>query len=354
MLIGAVFYFVVIAPFQNQPGFTYTTNPAPGPSPSSVNPSPSPSRPTPPTANPGPNPQTLPAPQTGAFRVIKGAFVIIGKQPDGDSVRFIPDRPSLLGTLRGGNRIRTSSDGSVQLRFEAIDAPEVHFGSASQPLGKESRDTLLRLMGFSNVRYTSGGLQVSASTPERVRGAILSAAAESNGRPVSYVLLERDTTALRDGSSIAVDSALLVRTMNYAMLENGMTYLTVYDTTPAAHRAIMQSVAQIARQARRGVWARDKTNDFTLENASSVGPNGQLILPKLFRRVTSYLTDRSKGKYGGSLPGWIVWASRQPQRNENDPVQLANGAKTTLNQLVTQQGTRVRFKPDLLEIVFGD
>jgi hypothetical protein len=35
-------------------------------------------------------------------------------------------------------------------------------------------------------------------------------------------------------------------------------------------------------------------------------------------------------------------------------VQLANGAKTTLNQLVTQQGTRVRFKPDLLEIVFGD
>ncbi len=62
---------------------------------------------------------------------LRGALVIEGKAPDGDSIRLVPDTPDLLGELRRADRIRVSpTDGSVQLRLEAIDAPEVSYGPA--------------------------------------------------------------------------------------------------------------------------------------------------------------------------------------------------------------------------------
>jgi endonuclease YncB( thermonuclease family) len=339
VLIGLIVYFLVIAPSMNQSGFQYT----PKPPVSSPNPS------NPQASNPPATPIT---PVGGAFRVIKGAFKIIGKEPDGDSLRFIPDDAQFVRELKNSSRVRFSSDGSVQLRFEAIDAPELHFGKDAQPLGAESRDALLKLMGFSGIQYANGGLQVSSSSPARVRGAILSTAAEANGRPVSYVLLERDAAGLKDGSSIAVDETILRRTMNYNMLENGMAYLTVYNTTPEAHRAFLRGVSATARQAKKGVWAVDKTTDFNLENQDSVGPRGQLILPKLFRRATSYFQDRAKGKFNGSLPQWVESSSLRGQ-SQNDSVTVG-GSQKRLSDLIGQQGRRVQFKADVLDLVFGD
>jgi endonuclease YncB( thermonuclease family) len=267
-------------------------------------------------------------------------------------VRFIPDNAQFVRELKNSSRVKFSADGSVQLRFEAIDAPELHFGQVAQPLGAESRDALLKLMGFSGIQYTNGGLQVSASSPERVRGAILSTAAEANGRPVSYVLLERDTAGLKDGSRINVDANILRRTMNDKMLENGMAYLTVYNTTPEPHRTFLRGVSATARQAKKGVWAVDKTADFNLENQDSIGPRGQLILPKLFRRATSYLQDRTKGKFNGTLPRWVESSSQRGQ-SQNDPVTVG-GSDKRLSDLIGQQGRRVQFKADVLDLVFGD
>ena len=345
VLIGVIAYFAVIAPSMNQSGFQYTPNSAAKPSAANPNPTPQP-----------PAPQS-PAPpitrvSSGGFRFIKGAFVIVGKEPDGDSLRFIPDNAQFVRGLKNSSRVKFSADGSVQLRFEAIDAPELHFGKEAQPLGAESRDALLKLMGFSGVQYTASGLQVSASSPSRVRGAILSTAAEANGRPVSYVLLDRDAPNLKDGSSIGVDESLLRRTMNDRMLENGMAYLTVYNTTPQVHRMFLRSVSATARQSRKGVWAVDKTSNFTLENQASVGIGGQLILPKLFRRVTSYFQDRARGKFNGSLTSWVA-TSAQRGVSQNDPVSV-NGQDRRLSDVLVQQGNRVQFKADVLDVVFGD
>ncbi len=82
-----------------------------------------------------------------SYLVMKGDFVIIGKEPDGDSVRFIASNPDLYRHLHRAYRIKPSRDGSVQLRFEGVDAPELHYGSAAQPLGAEARDTVLSWMG---------------------------------------------------------------------------------------------------------------------------------------------------------------------------------------------------------------
>ena len=73
---------------------------------------------------------------------LRGSLVIEGKAPDGDSIRLVPDTPALLDDLRRADRIRVSPvDGSVQLRLEAIDAPEVSYGPAGQPLEGPRRAT---------------------------------------------------------------------------------------------------------------------------------------------------------------------------------------------------------------------
>jgi len=283
------------------------------------------------------------------FLVIRGAFVVIGKSPDGDSVRFVPDNADLLKQLKNSYRIRTSRDGSVQLRFEAIDAPELHFGSAEQPLGVKARDVLLKLMGFTRVTFTPNQT-ATAAIPERVRGAILSQAAEGNGRPISYVLLEASAGNQRDGSRVRLDNALLRNTMNDAMLRNGLAYYTVYSSTPLEQREYFKSVTLEARNKRLGVWAVDKTSAFTLETQSDVDKTGQLILPKLFRRVTSYLQDVGKGKFSGDLKQWLI-NSRDTNIPQDDLVDVA-GKRQNLSDLVTISGSSVLFAGDALEMVF--
>ena len=109
------------------------------------------------------NPQIKPSPNSSqsadspGFLLIRGSFVIVGKQPDGDSVRFIADDTRLFDQLKNNSRIRLSKDNSVQLRFEAIDAPELHYLGQAQPMGSESRDALLKLMGFKDPQFRTDG-----------------------------------------------------------------------------------------------------------------------------------------------------------------------------------------------------
>ncbi|MBC8122441.1 MAG: thermonuclease family protein [Gemmatimonadaceae bacterium] len=280
------------------------------------------------------------------YRAIPGNFIIIGKQPDGDSVRFIADEPERFDDLKRAYRIRPSRDGSVQLRFEAIDTPEISFGTG-QPLGREARDQLLELIGFENIEFT--GNQVEASDPEMVPGTILSQAAETNGRPVSYVLLAEDAERFED-DWVRVDEALLRRTLNVRQLESGAAYYTVYTSTPKSHRQLFREVASEARADNRGVWAEDTTAEFVLEDRDDIGPGGQLILPKLFRRGTDYLKARDNG-FRGNLTEWLVENS-QGSRNENDRVVINDRMEVSLSDLVLQRNRRVVFQADLLELTF--
>jgi hypothetical protein len=88
------------------------------------------------------------------FLVITGTFHLVGRtpagdppgcEPDGDSVQFRPTDQSLLERLtRVGRRYRLTSIGSTQLRFEGIDALELHFDGSHQPrpLADRARDFL--------------------------------------------------------------------------------------------------------------------------------------------------------------------------------------------------------------------
>jgi len=286
-----------------------------------------------------------------SYLVMKGDFVIIGKEPDGDSVRFIAHDLDLYRHLHRAYRIKPSRDGSVQLRFEGVDASELHYGSAAQPLGAEARDALLSWMGFDQIVYLNDhSTMVKSARPGSVPGAILTQAAEANGRPVSYILLDQQAGQLEEGTWVNLQEDLLRATINYRLLTSGMAYYTVYTSTPLVHRQLLREASASARKAGQGVWQSDTTSDFVLDDQSSIDPNGQLILPKLFRRCTDYLKDVAKG-YQGNLSDWLIWVS-EGSRNENDLVVVNDTMELHLSDLLEQRNRHIVFKADLLDITF--
>jgi endonuclease YncB( thermonuclease family) len=286
-----------------------------------------------------------------AFLVMHGHLVIAGYEPDGDSVRFVADSPDLFRRLQRGYRIRKSTrDGSVQLRLESIDAPELHYGSAAQPLGDTARDTLLGWLGFHDVVYQAGTTKVTSAAPDSVPAVILTKMSDPNGRPVSYLVLG-DGQDLPDGTWTIVGADLLDRTLNARALTEGMAYPTFYTSTPADHATYLQVLSGKARQDGLGLWPADRTSGFQLTDQASIGADGQLLLPKLFRRATDYLKDAAHG-FQGNLGDWLLANGSTATRQENDEVVLPGGVEVHLSDLIRQQNSWISFTADVNEIVF--
>ena len=287
-----------------------------------------------------------------AHLVISGEFVIVGKEPDGDSVRFVADDPSLFEQLDNGHLAVTSKDGSIQLRFEGVDTTELHYGQFAQPFGAGARDELLKWMGFGKVKFKGNTTIVESADPATARGSILSKKVEIHGRPVSFVLLENEAQGLTSGEMVELDRPLLERTLNWRLLETGVAYYTVYTSTPLRDR--LRAAALKARNAHahkgRGVWAQDSSHEFRLVNQDSIGPEGTMILPKLFRRCTDYLKAVDQG-FVGELSEWMI-ANQGAPRRENDRVVLTGGIEVRFSELLSQRNATIVFQPDLLDIVF--
>jgi endonuclease YncB( thermonuclease family) len=282
-------------------------------------------------------------------QVIRGEFVIQDKLPDGDSVRFIAADPDLYQHLHRSERLNLSPDGSVQLRFQAIDAPELHYGKDAQPLGDASRDALLKLLGFKQIKFS--GNKVTSAKPDRIAGAILSTAVERNGRPVAYALLAKDATGLTDGASVNLDLKLLQKTLNVKLLEQGLAYLNLYSSVPLVHQQALQAITHKVRSQKIGVWAIDRTANFTLNDLASITPpDGQLIYPKLFRRCIDYLKAETKG-FRGNLKEWLL-STEGTSTPENDSLLLNGKTEVKLSDLILQQNNRIVFQADTIDVVF--
>jgi endonuclease YncB( thermonuclease family) len=283
---------------------------------------------------------------------IHGKLVIAGYEPDGDSVRFIADDSSRFDALKRADRIRLSPrDRSVQLRFEGVDAPELHYGTDSQPLGDTARDALLRWIGFTAITYDPDQpTRVISAEPAAIRAAILAQMVEINGRPVSYVLVQPAQKLPVDGAWIHVDDALLNQTLNLRLLSEGQAYYTVYTSTPMSHRRHLRTVAAKARAAGLELWHRDTTAEWLLADQASIGPNGQLILPKLFRRCTDYLKAVDRG-FTGNLVDWLI-ASSATSQDENDRVLVRDTIEVHLSDLLQQRNQHIAFQADSLDLTF--
>lgn len=284
------------------------------------------------------------------YKAIRGNFAIIGKQADGDSIRFIADDPNAYTDLYHHSRIKPNrEDNSVQLRFESIDAPELHYGKFGQPMADTARDAALETLGFTQITYY--GHAVSSATPRSIAGTILTKGADANGRPICYVLKVADSQLVTAGKWIFVDEKILERTVNKSLLASGLVYYTAYTSTPKLHRDYFRKIANQAREKLLGLWSVDATSDFILEKPEDIDRHGSLILPKLFRRCADYLQAKKEG-FAGELEDWLREQSSRLQ-GKNDLVLLEpSGANVNFSSLIKQHKSRVYFGADILQITF--
>jgi hypothetical protein len=145
------------------------------------------------------------------FIVIEGSYHLVGRSgvgqpsgfsPDGDSIHFKPADPALLERLeRVGRPFRLSAIGSTQLRFEGIDALELHFADSHQPrpLADQARDFLTGELELNPVPYEPPELVRVQPPVERdaAHGFVLSRSLEANGRPRGVRLRGRTAAAGR-------------------------------------------------------------------------------------------------------------------------------------------------------------
>ncbi len=236
------------------------------------------------------------------FVLVQGTFRILNKSPDGDSLKFKAKKKSNWNKL-GGRKVRlTKTKNEAQLRFEAIDALETHYrvGSAGnslnlhQPstLADAATDEMLKLAGFKSVQWGPTRGRVVGVAKDGLEGYILSREAERFGRPVAFVYGGKAPEA--DGSQVFLDAARLRQSINFKLLKAGLAYPTYYEGLFADLRAAMTAAAQDARNAKRGIWDKDKTTaGFKVTGLKSITEDN-VILPKLFRRLAAYIHEVGK------------------------------------------------------------
>ncbi|MGZ4358502.1 MAG: hypothetical protein ACXVZW_01850, partial [Gaiellaceae bacterium] len=278
------------------------------------------------------------------FIVIKGSYRLCGGsaakptgfQPDGDSIEFKPDNPALLDRLeRAGRPCRLSSIGSTQLRFDGIDALELHFGGTHQPrpLADEGRDFLTGMLGMNPVAYEPPDyLTVKAPAGRDGRpGFILARSLEAHGRPVSFAYAGEPPAP--DGSELDVSPALLRESLNCRSLAAGNSYPLFYDTLVADLRDIFTEAAATARQAGKGLWSSDLTASGTTAESQADLEQRAVVFPKLFRRLASYVASGAHG-----LDGFLAWL-----RRDAEPVlDLGSGKLTHFDGVLEVTSGKVR------------
>jgi endonuclease YncB( thermonuclease family) len=277
------------------------------------------------------------------FWVIKGTYVTEGKAPDGDTVTFKPDKPSLLKKLENNAALLRKLDekGVVNLRFEGIDTPETHYPSPAkgghqthQPdaPANAATDFTLKSLGFTNVVWGSndeGRRTKVKSASGSGRGYILSNASDGrNGRAVSFVYAGNPPQD--DGDAVYLSASDVKSSVNYKALEAGVSYPTYYNSLYSDLRKEMSKAVAAARAANRGIWKIDRTTAGFQYGGLDTIQKTHMILPKFFRRLVEY---GFLGHAGGSgFKGWLqdkddflITTDQLHERELADLVQFSGG-----------------------------
>ena len=293
-----------------------------------------------------------------SYRLIKGEFHLfyrkakhVGSRPDGDSVWFKPDAPTHLDNL-GRHSVDFNSGGFAQLRFEGIDALELHYQGSNHQIKAETvaaRDRLLQLIGFVNVTYAPSrsaniDTTVRTVTPHPRTGYILTRNVGRHRRPIAFAFAGQ--TQRQDGSEVFLDTALLDQSLNARLMDEGHVYPGFYTTLPTDLRNRLTDLAVNARNQGRGLWPVDATNRNPLvKNTAAL--ESIALWPKLYRRLLKYFRAGNQG-----LVNFDAWLRSDPDNNDELLI-LSQGHPGNMHDIVTVSGNRItmKFDPEDLVIV---
>ncbi|WP_019500971.1 hypothetical protein [Pseudanabaena sp. PCC 6802] len=287
----------------------------------------------------------------GFYRLIKGHLTVRQRQsPDGDSMRFVANDMSLFEALpRFSPPSEAGGVESYQLRFQAIDTPELHYGGAAQPHGIDSRNGLLQWLG---VDPSDWDWAVAPSGFEWEKEAvILCDGFEGHGRPIAFVLRDLDD---KDGSDVKLTKSLLAKTYNYHAADTGLAYLGLYSGGLSFEiQSSLIAAYKQAKAANLGIWKLDRTRRFTVNTLDDIGPErGSLIYPKIFRRCV----DALRWAGGEFEPGRDVddFLVDSPDDNDKFVVHARQGGqlKSRLSDVLEQVNNQIRIQIDFNTVEF--
>lgn len=287
----------------------------------------------------------------GFYRLIKGKLIVRQRQsPDGDSMRFVADDMSLFEALpRHSPAAESGGEASYQLRFQAIDTPELHYGGAEQPYGIDSRNVLLNWLGVDHSEWNWPVAPSGFSWEQDA--AILTDGFEGHGRPIAFVLKDLNKA---DGSDIKLTNDLLSKTYNFHAVQQGGAYLGFYSGgLSIGTQSRLISVYKAARKAKLGLWSLDKTSRFVVDTLDDLtSERGALIYPKIFRRCVDALRWA-----GGELePGRDIddFLAESVRENDSFIVHSADGGKlkSRLSNVLEQVNNQVKIDIDLNTVEF--
>jgi len=262
------------------------------------------------------------------FTIVKGTFKPELGRPDGDSLRFVPDDPSPLFHLkqRGNPPKINRNNGSIQLRYEAIDTME----SSAGELAKKATKSNLDLAG------TNGGAN---SAP----GYICSNQIGPNGRPIAFVFAGETEQA--DGAEIFLKPEDIDASINVQQFKLGMAYPLFYDTLFDDLREYCRDISLKAKNDKLGVWTEDATNSGAswTGNVDTLDP----IYPKLWRRIDKYVSDETlfdEDRPFSNLQEYI--------EGRNDRISIpSQGIFTGFDNVIETTDTEVKMTVDPHDIV---
>ncbi|MEM7801732.1 MAG: hypothetical protein AAF633_21230 [Chloroflexota bacterium] len=275
-----------------------------------------------------------------SYVLIKGFFHVVGQSPDGDSIKFSAENPTLWEKIETDHRaifeknlaetdMKTGVSGVVNLRFQGIDALETHYTPSTPPppsginpiggtalkkpiasryaqphvLGKAATSCLLALIGVKQARWHRFGfidqisvkdgrklkeLGMEAEFKEDLPGHIIVRDVERRGRPIAWVFA--GTTRTRDGSQISKMQlrSRLARSLNYQLLEKGLVYPYFYMTLPSLFRKELIDATSKAIKEANGLANNARLRNAALRESRRAAKMQGLPLPEKLPNVWIY------------------------------------------------------------------
>jgi endonuclease YncB( thermonuclease family) len=292
------------------------------------------------------------------YRLIEGCFVLgygrrgdlRSSQPDGDSIWFrANDTEKWSGLSHRAPRL--SRGKTVQLRFDGIDALELHYPSEERgghqrlDLATAARDRLLAKIGFTDIEYVRGGHTVLSARQLVLPGHVLVRALDDTpgGRPI--VLAYPGRAPERDGATIDVTPRRLRASLNLHLLRHGLAYPMLYTTMPDELRPAIRAAVAGARARELGLWADgvDRSVHWTrLARRDHLASHA--LWPKLYRRLHEFLVlEKSLAK----LDDWLAVA---PDTRDDEVIAFGS-TPTRLGKLLAIDGERIKLRCDPLDVV---
>ena len=282
-----------------------------------------------------------------SYTLLRGQFVIRypdlprqGPEPDGDTIKFLPDTPALVETLpRHSGRPPDINKRGISVRLEAVDALETHFGETHQELAgaNAARDELLSRLGFTNVVFFPDlPNKIQSADQGAVRGHVLANGTDANGRLIAFVYAGEHSGV--DGS--AVFKALADQSANAALLAAGHAYPAFYATLPADLRKHFADMSEAAREAKPpvGVWAGSTADpNGAAKVADLEALQGLVIWPKLFRRIVPYLASGHT-----NFDGFDAWLRADPVNRDDRLFRLDVLEAANMHDVVRGDGDTIQ------------